>query len=634
MFTDEQISSLLLRLQEARAKGQPCTVEDVCGQRPDLIAEVKRQLAILDHVGALSEPDTSDPGVTRVTELPEMPPRLPHAVAGLAGTRLGRYHLLRQLGQGGMGEVYEADDERLDRRVAVKVMKPEVALVPENRERFLREGRRQASLESDHIVPIHDSGEEDGVPFLVMPLLRGETLEERLKREPRLPVGLALQVGWQTADGLAVAHERGLIHRDIKPANVWLEGDKPGEVQRARILDFGLARSVALVDSVTQAGMIVGTPGYLAPEQMEGQPGDARADLFSLGVMLYRMIAGQRPFEGSSMLALVRAMAVGEPRTPETVNPAVPKPLSELILRMLARDPEQRPASSREVANQLRAIEPAPTTPQASVKHVLPPLKAPGGRNSGSQPPVTITEEAPVRRKRPSRRTLVLGLAGLVFAMGGLGAWWIANTKSTHSSAASTLKTDLDVTVWKAGRHGKPGQRLWSPGVLPLRPGDAVRIEATVDRPAYLYLVWLDGTGKATPVYPWREDDWKNRPKVEARLTRLILPEGADKGGTMEGTKSGVESLVLIALEEQLPASVDAAALFGGLKDQGDSLPKPDLAAWLVNGEPDKDVAERGPYKEVASVYDPVGAVRDLVRKQVNPLGGASRVVSFGYSGR
>ncbi|HEY1377436.1 MAG TPA: serine/threonine-protein kinase, partial [Gemmataceae bacterium] len=208
--------------------------------------------------------------------------------------RLGGYHVLRVLGRGGMGVVFEAEDPRLGRKVALKVMTRAAAQKPGARERFLREARAAAAVDHDHITPIFQVGEDRGVPFLAMPLLRGETLDERLQCGPPLTATEAAEIGRQMAEGLAAAHAAGLIHRDVKPSNVWLERTPDGAFKRVRIFDFGLAKAAAGVadpaaGTLTRSGMIVGTPTYMAPEQARGLAVDRRADLFSLGCVLYQM---------------------------------------------------------------------------------------------------------------------------------------------------------------------------------------------------------------------------------------------------------------------------------------------------------------------------------------------------------
>ncbi|MGL4552892.1 MAG: serine/threonine-protein kinase, partial [Gemmataceae bacterium] len=254
--------------------------------------------------------------------------------------RVGDYLILRRLGEGGMGTVYLAEDVRLGRKAAVKVMRPELAAKPRERERFLREARAAAAVEHDHIVAIWGIGEAaDGSPYLVMPFLQGETLADRLAREPVADARLVLKVAKDVADSLAAAHALGLIHRDIKPANVWLEGDPAArelahQVRRCKVLDFGLARSAAADDAhLTDSGAILGTPAFMALEQARGEPVDGRSDLFSLGAILYRMAAGALPFPGTTPMAVLISLATVTPPPASARNPALPPGLSELIDR-------------------------------------------------------------------------------------------------------------------------------------------------------------------------------------------------------------------------------------------------------------------------------------------------------------
>ncbi len=290
------------------------------------------------------------------------------------------YRILRELGRGGMGVVYEAEDERLGRRVAIKVMGPAAAAKPEARERFLREARSVASLTHDHIVTILHVGEEAGVPYIAMPLLHGESLDDRLKSATPLPLTEAVRIARETAEGLAAAHAVSLIHRDIKPANLWLEGGR-----RVKILDFGLARSAQGGEALTQSGLIVGTPAYMAPEQAAGKKVDHRADLFSLGAVVYQLVTARRPFDGPDVMAVLSSLANETPATASTVNPAVPPALSELIERMLARDPARRPASAEAVARELGRIERASARPPAAsnlTTEVMPASRPDGRKKS------------------------------------------------------------------------------------------------------------------------------------------------------------------------------------------------------------------------------------------------------------
>ena len=234
--------------------------------------------------------------------------------------RLGPYRVLKVLGAGGMGVVFRAEDPGLQRLVALKAMLPALACSPSAKERFFREARAAAALKHPHIVTIFQVGEDRGAPFLAMEFLEGEPLDERLKRETRLPLPEILRIGREIAEGLADAHEKSLIHRDIKPANIWLEGKKA----HVKILDFGLARAMDDQAHLTQSGAIIGTPAYMAPEQACGKPVDHRCDLFSLGCVLYRMCTGEMPFKGNDTLAILSALALDNPAPPRSLNAEVP----------------------------------------------------------------------------------------------------------------------------------------------------------------------------------------------------------------------------------------------------------------------------------------------------------------------
>lgn len=285
--------------------------------------------------------------------------------------RLGGYRVLGTLGQGGMGVVFSAQDVALQRRVALKTMKPELAAHEVARLRFLREARATAAIEHRHIVTIHQVGEDRGIPFLAMQHLEGESLAQRIRRSGKLPLADVLRIGRQVAEGLSAAHQRDLVHRDIKPANVFLAQESDLAEPTAKILDFGLAW-MGDDAQLTHSGSPLGTPSYMAPEQACSSTSDARSDLFSLGCMLYQMSTGQLPFVGSHPLAVLMAVAEQDPTPPSELDSDVPGPLSDLILRLLAKQPEGRPASAMQVAFELRQLEadllpPGPTARSATV---------------------------------------------------------------------------------------------------------------------------------------------------------------------------------------------------------------------------------------------------------------------------
>ena len=343
--------------------------------------------------------------------------------------RLVQYRVLELLGTGGMGLVFRAQDTHLERLVALKVLRPRYSRKPEARERFLREARAMAAVKHDNITTIFQVGEvaAEPVPFLAMELLEGESLADWLRRHGRPPAALVARLGRQMAAGLAAAHAHGLIHRDVKPANLWLEAppgwaDEPpaarpalAAVGRVKLLDFGLAMPLddggrEDIGPGAPEREIMGTPAYMAPEQIRGEPLDGRCDLFALGCVLYELCAGAPPFYRDRRQLRSRTLADPPPRSLTETDPAVPAALAELIGQLLAPRPSDRPVSARWVEQQLATIEGA-----AGAADTL----------SGSHHPTEqLTPVAPQRVRR--RRWLPAAATGavLVVATALLLFWW------------------------------------------------------------------------------------------------------------------------------------------------------------------------------------------------------------------
>ncbi len=253
--------------------------------------------------------------------------------------RVDQFDVMRVIGRGGMGIVLEAFDSRLQRHVALKILDPELADDEVSRQRFCREARAAASITHENVVAIHqvERMNKDGLPYLVMQLIAGETLEQRLSRVNILPVREIVRIALQGAQGLAAAHAQGLIHRDIKPGNILLE--PPND--RVKLTDFGLARAADDL-KLTRTGFVTGTPLYMAPEQAHGEAADPRSDLFSLGAILYEMCVGKPPFMGNSALAILKQIAETKPRPIRELNPAIPQWLAETVEQLLEKKPEKR----------------------------------------------------------------------------------------------------------------------------------------------------------------------------------------------------------------------------------------------------------------------------------------------------
>jgi len=324
-----------------------------------------------------------------------------------SGTKLGPYEIQSPLGAGGMGEVYRARDTRLERDVAVKVLPANLSSDPSLRQRLEREAKAVSKLSHPHICTLHDIGHQDGVDFLVMELVEGETLEHRLMKGP-LPPEQTIRIAMQIADALARAHKLGIVHRDLKPANVMLT--KTG----AKLMDFGLAKhsgpaplASALTEmtmeqaKLTSEGMLVGTFQYMAPEQLEGKEADSRTDIFSLGELIYEMATGKPPFSGKSRASLIAAILTTEPPPLESLQPMTPVALGRIVKKCLAKDPDERWQSASDLAAELKWI-------------------AEGGSQASE------TMRVPLGRAKWAHASWILAALFFLLALAGGVAWWPA----------------------------------------------------------------------------------------------------------------------------------------------------------------------------------------------------------------
>jgi eukaryotic-like serine/threonine-protein kinase len=278
----------------------------------------------------------------------------------IPGTKLGPYEILSPLGSGGMGEVYRARDTRLDRTVAIKILPTELSSDPIRKQRFEREAKAISGLNHPHICTLFDVGNKDGMDFIVMECVEGETLAARLHKGS-LPMEQTLKYGAQIADALDRAHRNGVVHRDLKPGNIMLASTG------AKLLDFGLAKSASppttlatVTDThpqsapVTEEGVIVGTFQYMSPEQIEGREVDGRSDIFSLGSVLYEMLTGKKAFDGKSQLSVASAILEKEPESVSIAKPMTPPALGRVIGKCLAKLPDERWQSASDLATQLK----------------------------------------------------------------------------------------------------------------------------------------------------------------------------------------------------------------------------------------------------------------------------------------
>ncbi len=340
----KRLEELLGRYVEQRiASGAAAQPETLCRDDPELLEPLReciREYEQLDRV--LAPPRTLE-----------------------AGRRLLHYRIVAKIGEGGMGQVYVAEDERLGRRVALKVLPARMAGDPERLERFHREARAVAALNHPNIVTLHSIEETEGVHFLTMELVVGATLTRKISSRG-MPLSELFALAIPVADALAAAHEQGITHRDLKPDNVMVDGGG-----RVKILDFGLAKlihgpagenSATLTATLTQAGHILGTVPYMSPEQVLGKPADARSDIFSLGVMLYQMATGRRPFEGEAQAEVISAILRDTPDSVDELRGELPHHLGRIVRHCLEKDPEHRYQSALDVRNELADLQREITT--------------------------------------------------------------------------------------------------------------------------------------------------------------------------------------------------------------------------------------------------------------------------------
>ena len=343
--------------------------------------------------------------------------------------RLGPYRVLALIGKGGMGQVFRAEDMRLKRIVALKLMKPKLAATPASRKRFIEEARSMAAVQHDNVATIFEVGVEGGVPFMAMELLQGESLKDAFRAGRKFETRDILRLGKEVASGLAAAHESGLIHRDIKPANIWIQ--QPSG--RAKILDFGLAIAGNSFDPFVSRGTLVGSPGFLSPEQARNEALDDRTDLYSLGAVLFMMCSGGLPLTSGSISGQLIAIICYTPASLTDLKPETPVELSELIDQLLLKEPKDRPTNAGEVVNRLNRIT-AESGNKRTINIVM---------NSDSQP-TTESRLSGVNQDLVSKgsgsRTRILFAIFLLVCVGGV-IYGYTNFKGLGNGSEADIQT-------------------------------------------------------------------------------------------------------------------------------------------------------------------------------------------------
>ncbi|MEZ6112477.1 MAG: serine/threonine-protein kinase [Pirellulaceae bacterium] len=659
--------------------------------------------------------------------------------------QIGRYTILRVLGSGAFGRVYQAWDNLMHREVALKVPKQGALPPGEQTQRFLEEARAAAKLKHPGIVRIYDIARtDDDRPMLVMEYIAGSTLFAQMAKR-RFSVEEACRLIAAVAQALAYAHQHGVFHRDIKPGNILVD-----EQGTPHVADFGLA-VVAEKQWHSPAGK-AGTAPYMSPEQVQGdfKQVDGRADIWALGVVLYELLTGQKPFRGQTTMQLFQDILHGDPQPPRQLSPNVPNEVDRACRKCLGKSPDERFTAARDLATELTKWLP-PTHASGSPaepSHAIPsgPANSPAGNSSSdSKPPIVSppigalvgsakpvgssspaggsssvvidgSSGAPVADvpSRPGRSTgpnsssiaslmcgapallvVLLGIGLILFtiavvqqrssrtaqetgsphesnggdsrdqlavlrngAASGPGDTQIGDSSSDGSISGNSLSgddsarveitndggarlpvgsdagrkklaADLDVLIWDPVNSLRRNVSIAQQGVAPLRIGDHVRVVVRMERPAHVYLVWIDSLGSATPVFPWSQPSWSSPIERDMPVSELSLPEDADVFWPLEG-RPGMETLVLLARETPLPAAATAETWFAGLPVQTMMQNKQALV-WFSQGLPIAAGSQaRGPkFFDPKRVDDPALTMHRTLAERLNELFPLFRSVSF-----
>ncbi|HET6323186.1 MAG TPA: protein kinase [Planctomycetaceae bacterium] len=570
-------------------RGEQPTAAEYLGRFPAFTKQLQLLFEVLDGIddtnGDAFATDETQGGTVKRVARPAVDPanrasRLSADQPSMASTRFGAYELIEEIARGGMGVVYKARQSKLDRIVALKMIRADQFDSASSILRFQNEAEAAAKLDHPGVVPIFDVGDQDGQPYLSMAFIDGESLAARVARG-RLESREAARIVRDVAQAIQHAHERSIVHRDLKPANILLDAS-----DRPRVTDFGFARRVDVPIGVSLDGSVIGTPSYMSPEQAAGdmsRVGPA-CDIYSLGAVLFHLLTGRPPFVGANVLEIIRQVSQKPVESPRAINPSVPVSLERICLKCLAKQPEQRYATAGDVAAELDRYLQSPPD-------VIPPK--------------------PVSRATISRSAwLPIAVAALLLLVAFVA--WRANPRPANSQAAQADTAQVSNALAEIGHapkkemiaaanssSGEPqtadlnvivgdeskSQTFDQPGALPLRTGQQLRIEATTNRPAYLYLVWIDTQGVAQPVYPWKPGHWEALTTPEKPTNRLKFPPdagGSEWGYTVQGG-AGMETLVLLARDTPLPPGVVLKDLFADLPAQ--PIQNGQLLVWLENGE-------------------------------------------------
>jgi hypothetical protein len=625
---DRLLDTVLFYLEEVDAGRTPDPAA-VLARHPDLRAElaaffadegeVAGLLRTLRTDGQASLATTADLADGRETTGTYQPPEGEHgddrAASGVPLPSVPGYEVLSVLGQGGMGVVYKARQVALNRLTALKMIRSKRLADEGARARFRAEARAVAQLDHPNLVRVYEYGEVTGQPYFALELVAGGSLADRCKEGPQPPRAAAALTA-QLADAVEYAHRQGIVHRDLKPANVLLGGEvvrwRGGEtgdphhrttaprchLGTPKITDFGLAKDGGdSAADLTQPGARVGTPAYMSPEQADGRADAAgpAVDVFGLGGILYNLLTGRPPFRGGTVAEVLEQARQGRILPPRQLNRRVPRALELICLKALAADPRQRYPSAAALRDDLRRY-----------------------------------------LRRPRRLALAAGaLAALLLA--GLGVWLL---RKDAAVPAPPLSGELVVRLWSPDGQRKRAVRVEEIGALPARSKELVVAEARLNQPAYVYLLWLDGQGETSPLYPWNdaliEHDLTARPPERPPQQVVYSPTGGPgdrpKGWPLDN-HDGLETVLLLARRTPLPADVNLAKLVGRLpptrlRDGGEFAVRGFDAGQPVDA---LNLGEsRGIEREAAAIDDPLLGLMQRLREHFEAI----RAVRFAHQGR
>ncbi|HEV3262881.1 MAG TPA: protein kinase [Gemmataceae bacterium] len=592
---DERLFALLDAYWEALLRGQAADPEQWLRGRPEAQGEVQnlRLLAAMHEARQMLNEDSRLEETTS-----EQPATVAEWTAGReASTQplaqpqwIGKYRVVERLAGGGQAEVFRAVHPNLPGRDVV-IKWAHQHLPPFVQQMLITEGGVLARLDDPGLVRVYDADVHEGRPFVVMEYVAGRTLQQQLNQE-RPTVRQAAALVAELAHTLAGVHRHGVYHRDLKPANVLIDA-----AGRLRLADFGLAlMEESWGPPDRPEGFVAGTFQFMAPEQAEGRTNriGPRTDVFGLGALLYALLTGRSPYQGADRKELQEQARQAKVVPPRQLNRAVPRPLERICLKALAADPERRYAS----ASQL---------------------------------------EAALRRYLRRRRSAA-ALAGLVLLGGSaLGLHFGLPPHADQTAppeAPAVLSGDLIVRVWSPGVDGKRGLPVddVDRGALPVRNGESVHVEARLNQPGYVYLLWVDGRGAVDTLYPWsRDDDLRTPPPYQEPRQVVHSPAQEAKGWPVEG-KSGLETVLLLARRTPLPAVVRLARVVDRLPPAPLRDPREVVVRGFDRDQP-VDAIEfenhRGAGKEAAEIDDPLLRLMDRLRPHFDVI----RAVRFAHRG-